>query len=1651
MPVWWVSEPYASAWISDVPVWYLTSRGEPFEFRLTYKQRDTRPDPNSQTNGGWVAVSGWDNSWTSFIHIQYADLGCVDNSCAFNTAAVTLFLGEGGAVEFAGSGTTRYDPATGLMLQEVRPGSVAMNRSGSDTGDNGLRLTHVDGSQDIYGRSSGSRTPTNQVSYGDYLLTRRIDRHGNTTWFNWEYVSQEPYWPRWRVKSVVDSDNRTNTLTYYANGLLQQVSSPDGLTAQFGYDANKNLTTLVDAAGLTSTLTYDANGWPTALVTPYGTNAFECTATVTNGDTIVARSVAVTEPTGGTHLYLYQSQTPVLATNYPAGDVPTNTPVGTLDDGNGTTNELASLGYRDSFYWNPRQYSGLSTTNLDRLSANDYARGRMRHWLQDSNELYVSELLSVERAPSPDGVLEGLKVFYDYPNKLFPWQAGSNALPGVAASRLPGGETHYQYVQYDEWGNPTNQVSTWTGANGALATRTNQWVWALNTYNYVWGGLDLVGAVTNTFTIRDLLTQVIGPDGNAVWTGAGYDPVVWTNDLKAATGQTNRTLLISNRLLPRWLTNAANEVTALTFTNFNRLSSLKYASGLTVTNLYDSNGWLWRSIGQEIQRTNSFAYTTNGAVRAWTNALGLAVNATWDGLNRLTGAGFPDGTSISNAYDRLYVGARKDRLNHWTGFGYDGLQNVTSLTDARTNVTTLGWCDCGVLESLTDALLTNTTSLSYNNQGLLTGILFADGSSVTRTLDGLGQLTRVADGQGKGLSFGYNNQGLVTVVSNATGRLKSIVYDVRDRPVQVTDANNITITNQFDALNRLTNRIWPDNVSEGFGWATNGLVAYTNRNGKVTRFTRDAAGRLAGVTNANLEITALGYNALNELTDLWDGRTNHTVWHYDKYGWLSNKVDALTHEVVRYSRDANGQVTNRWTPQFGNAAYTYDEVGNLRNSSNAFSMVSFGYDADNRLQTMVDGVGTTTFGYTPAGQLQSEAGPTATLTYGYTQGLRTSLSVGSLGFGYGYDSAWRLQTLTSPAGTFGYEYSQAPFTFHVSRITLPNGAWTTNRYDSLARLDYTALVNPWGHVLDGYGYGMDLLGLRTNIVRDLGLTTSTVSVGYDNTEQITSWSARESNGVLRQNEQLNYVYDGAGNLRYRTNGGLVQTFNCDAVNQLTNVSRNNVMTVSGATPTPALSVTVNGQPAQTNGDFTFAATNISLVNGQNTFTIVAQKPGSGTLTNIDICNLPSAIALAYDLNGNLTNDGTRSFAYDAENRLLSNWVAGAWSAAFVYDGLGRRRIERDYAWSSAMGNWQLTNELHVIYDGYLPIQVRDTNNTVLWTYTRGLDLSGSLAGGIGGLLARTDPSGSTFYHADGAGNITGLMDGQENMAARYMYSAFGKLTGKWGPMADMNEMQFSSMPLHRLSGLVHFHGREYDAIPQRWLQPDPLGVLFDTNPYRINYNSPLRYIDPDGLGPQLTSVSFNATTGAQTGAGYADYNLANGPYRGGAGNPLPVLASLSPDTQSEAQRLGNSLGLGGNAEAVDAIKQMMDLLMIGFPEMGEAGEIGQLGKLGQAGKVCPKAAKTTASVAQPVVKGFGNIGGGATTAENALGQAQKWLGQGYKEIAPGVYRSADNTLQFRMTVSDLTDLKQGPHVHFEAIGPDGRTIIENSHIGISNP
>ena len=145
------------------------------------------------------------------------------------------------------------------------------------------------------------------------------------------------------------------------------------------------------------------------------------------------------------------------------------------------------------------------------------------------------------------------------------------------------------------------------------------------------------------------------------------------------------------------------------------------------------------------------------------------------------------------------------------------------------------------------------------------------------------------------------------------------------------------------------------------------------------------------------------------------------------------------------------------------------------------------------------------------------------------------------------------------------------------------------------------------------------------------------------------------------------------------------------------------------------------------------------------------------------------------------------FEYDYENQLTNVFVANTWRSVFQYDAFGRRRVRKEYTWQSSA--WLLTNKVRYVYDGLLVIQERDGNNLALVSYTRGKDLSGSRqgAGGIGGLLARTDNSAfslqHSYFHSDGNANITALVDTNGFIVARYQYDPYGNLLGMSGPLS----------------------------------------------------------------------------------------------------------------------------------------------------------------------------------------------------------------------------------------------------------------------------
>jgi RHS repeat-associated protein len=362
-------------------------------------------------------------------------------------------------------------------------------------------------------------------------------------------------------------------------------------------------------------------------------------------------------------------------------------------------------------------------------------------------------------------------------------------------------------------------------------------------------------------------------------------------------------------------------------------------------------------------------------------------------------------------------------------------------------------------------------------------------------------------------------------------------------------------------------------------------------------------------------------------------------------------------------------------------------------------------------------------------------------------------------------------------------------------------------------------------------------------------------------------------------EQFGYGYDKAGNLNERTNNALIQSFAVNDRNELSSASQSGTLTVAGTATVPSgnapyyndpgvTSVTVNGQSADIYEDGSFAADGFTPVTGQNTYTAIAQDnlyPPRMSTNSVTV-NVAGGNSYTYDSNGNLISDGTRSFAYDDENQLVAVWVSNSWSNSFAYDGLLRKRIEQQYTYRSSSRSYLLTNEIHYIYDGNVVVEERDKNNEPLTTYTRGLDLSGTLqgAGGIGGLLARSDnqkiipailspeypnPQNvvTSFYFNDAQGNVIALVSPGDILLAQYKYDPFGNLISKSGPMADINKYRFSSKEWEENAGLYYYLYRFYDPNLQRWLNRDPIQESSDINLLRFAINSPLCFIDSFGL------------------------------------------------------------------------------------------------------------------------------------------------------------------------------------------------------------
>ncbi len=231
---------------------------------------------------------------------------------------------------------------------------------------------------------------------------------------------------------------------------------------------------------------------------------------------------------------------------------------------------------------------------------------------------------------------------------------------------------------------------------------------------------------------------------------------------------------------------------------------------------------------------------------------------------------------------------------------------------------------------------------------------------------------------------------------------------------------------------------------------------------------------------------------------------------------------------------------------------------------------------------------------------------------------------------------------------------------------------------------------------------------------------------------------------------------------------------------------------------------------------------------------------AATYNNLNQLTNLSSQTRTYDADGNLLSDGTRTYAWDAQNRLVGISYPGfpGKATAFTYDGMSRRTA---IASTPAGGSGTVTTSY--VWCGSRPCQARNTANVTTREYF-----------GEGEFAPGTSPQ-AYYYGTDPIGSVRRVF-ASTGSAPAYGYDPYGSALQPTAPLTDFN---YAGMFYNADSGLYLTQYRAYDPGAGRWLSRDPVGEGSDTNGNLYAYvgGNPLDRLDPLGLcgWPTLSGLS----------------------------------------------------------------------------------------------------------------------------------------------------------------------------------------------------
>jgi RHS repeat-associated protein len=730
----------------------------------------------------------------------------------------------------------------------------------------------------------------------------------------------------------------------------------------------------------------------------------------------------------------------------------------------------------------------------------------------------------------------------------------------------------------------------------------------------------------------------------------------------------------------------------------------------------------------------------------------------------------------------------------------------------------------------------------------------ASGQTTTYTYNAAGQILTVTTPARAGITenrtttYVYDANGYQqTVTGPAAGDTMTITQDGYGRTRTVTDANNYTVTLDYDSLDRPIRATYPDGTYEETIYNRLDPEKRRDRLGRWTHSFYDALRRVVAMRDALGRTTTQGWCNCGSLDKLTDANGNSIVWERDLQGRITREVGPDQSATELTYENTTSRLKQRKDPKNQITGYDYFLDNNLKqvtytNAVVATPNVSFTYDpVYNRTATMIDGTGTTTYGYFAvaapptlgAGRLASVDGPLTNDTVSYTYDeLGRMASRGLSGFAstYAYDVLGRMVTQGSPVGNFTYAYdasSPRPLS-----LAYPNGQTTQYAYFPNVgdlRLQQIKHVAPGGATISKYDYTYDAQSNIKTWTQQVGASAAQVyELGYDTADQLKTATLKTTGPTPSVLKRYGYDYDPAGNRTTEQIDDSVFAGTFNIRNELMSKQAGGALIFRGTVNEPA-TVTVGGKAAQVAPDNSFSDQG-QVSSGTSNVAIAATDASGNTRTNTyQVSQSGSATSYTYDADGNLTGDGTRTFEYDAANRLTRVLNAGSEIARFTYDGLGRRVQKVAGAVTTTY-----------VYDVERVAEERiSTGSTLRYVHGPGIDQHWVMQDSGGAV---------TYFLADHLGSIVQTTNTAGQVTLSREYDPYGRpLSG-----AASSGYAFTGREWDADLGLYHYRARFYDPTLARFLSADPLGAVGGENPYAYVENQPTRLIDPTGLQLVIT-------------------------------------------------------------------------------------------------------------------------------------------------------------------------------------------------------